>query len=369
VSNNHRVCIVGGGPAGLAAAIVLARANYEVMVVDCAVPPVDKACGEGLMPDSIAALAALGIEIPGGIGFPFRGIRFADSRSSVFADFPNGMARGVRRTVLHDLLIQHANRLGISILWGAKHVRLTEGGVSVNGCFLAMHLVVGADGQKSSIRREAGLDVIRHERRRYGFRRHYRVSPWSCYMELHWGARSQIYITPVATDEICIAVISRDPKLRLEQALHEFPELQTRLKDAEPVSPEMGALSVTRHLRRVQRNGVVLTGDASGAVDAITGEGLCLGFKQALALEKALRSEDIEQYQRFHDALMDRPRAMSSLLLTLDGHLHFQRRTLAGLAAAPEIFKALLAIHVGDLPFGEFRPRRLLRFSKGFLAA
>lgn len=167
LGSHRKVCVVGGGPAGLAAAIALKRENCHVTVVDCAIPPVDKTCGEGLMPDSIAALAELGIEIPAGIGFAFQGIRFADPWSSVFADFPNGIARGLRRTVLHKVLIQHATRLGISILWGAKHVRLREGRVSVDGRLIEAAIVVGADGQNSQIRRQAALDQIRRETRRY----------------------------------------------------------------------------------------------------------------------------------------------------------------------------------------------------------
>jgi len=149
-------------------AIALKRENCHVTVLDCAVPPVAKACGEGLMPDSIAALAELGIEIPTGTGFPFRGIRFADVRSSVFADFPNGIGRSVRRTVLHEVLIQHATRLGVSIFWGAKRVHLTEGRVSVDGRSIQADLVVGADGQNSQIWRQAALNQIKREGRRYG---------------------------------------------------------------------------------------------------------------------------------------------------------------------------------------------------------
>ena len=368
-SSDRKVCVVGGGPVGLAAAIALKREDCDVTVVDCAVPPVAKACGEGLMPDSIAALAELGIEIPADAGFAFRGIRFADACSSVFADFPNGIARGLRRTVLHELLIQHATGLGVSIFWGAKRVRLTEGRVSVDGRSIQADLVVGADGQNSQIRRQASLDHVKREGRRYGFRRHYRIAPWSSYMELHWGPRSQIYTTPVAEDEICVVVISRHPKLRLEHALCNFPELQKRLKGSLPVSPEMGALSISRTLRSVQRGNVVLIGDASGSVDAITGEGMCLGFKQALALAHAIRTGDVREYESQHRALMKRPQRMASLMLTLEHSGQLQRRALAAFAQNPELFESLLAIHVGASSFGELRFWRLLDFGRAFLAA
>ena len=121
------------------------------------------------MPDSLAALGELGIEIPPEVGFPFRGIQFSDRLSSVQADFPSGLARGVRRTVLHNLLIQHAARAGVSIAWDAKHVLLTGQGVSLRGQALTADFVVGADGQNSSIRRQANLDRVRHEKRRFGF--------------------------------------------------------------------------------------------------------------------------------------------------------------------------------------------------------
>jgi flavin-dependent dehydrogenase len=363
------VCVVGGGPAGLAAAIALKGIGCTVVVVDCAVPPIDKACGEGLMPDALLEFKQLGMEIPDGTGFPFRGIRFADRYSSVCAEFPNGLAKGVRRTTLHDLLIQRAMSLGIPMIWNAKHIALTEGGISLGDQFLNADLVIGADGQNSQVRRQADLDEITHEKRRYGFRRHYRIAPWSSYMELHWGPRSQIYVTPIAADEICVAVMSGNSKLRLEQALSDFPELKKHLTGAEALSTEMGALSVSRTLKSVSKKNVALIGDASGSVDAITGEGICVSVKQAHALAASVASGSIRQYQQFHPKLMKRPQQMASLMLMLERSGQLQRRALAGLAQNPAIFRSLLAIHVGVGRFGDLGSRELFGFGRAFLAA
>lgn len=364
-----RAVVVGGGPAGLAAAIALAREGCSVTVADCAKPPIDKSCGEGLMPDSIAALRLLGVELPQELGFAFDGIRFTNGRSSICSHFPNGKGRGVRRIALHELLVRHAEKERVSLVWGAKHVALHERGVLVNGRLAPADFVIGADGQNSRIRAQAGLAGAFRERRRYGFRRHYRVAPWSSCVELHWGPSCQIYITPVAQDEVCVALISRDSGLRLEGALGSFPELRERLGAAAAVSPEMGAVTVSRKLRRVQTQRLALVGDASGSVDAITGQGLCLGFEQALALAAAVRQGRLDTYEAGHGELMRRPQWMGSLLLTLARHDGLQWRALAGLARRPELFQSLVAFHVGAAPFRDFCSWGLVEFGIGFLAA
>jgi menaquinone-9 beta-reductase len=347
------VCVVGGGPAGLAAAIALRREGAKVTVVDCAQPDVDKACGEGLMPDSVAALHTLGVQMPSGCGFGFQGIRFLDARSSVDGRFPNGTGTGVRRTVLHRILVEHAADQGINMVWDAKGVELEDCGVRVRGNLLRAGFVVGADGQNSQIRRSAGLNRVRKELRRYGFRQHFQIEPWSDYIELYWGPRCQVYVTPVGENEVCAAVISRGPRLRLQDALTDFLKLESRLRWVRATSSEMGALSVSRRLRRVYEGKVVLVGDASGSVDAITGEGMCLAFKQAVALAAAMKTGSLEQYQTAHEELGARPHAMASLMLSLEWHYGFQRRVLASLAAHPGVFEALLKVHVGESPFAK----------------
>ena len=362
------ICIVGGGPSGLAAALALTQSGREVTVLDRALPPIDKACGEGLMPDSLAALADLGVTLPQ-MGTAMRGIRFFSDSTMVSSDFPDGLGLGVRRILLHEALVERAEQMKIRMLWGVKNVHTRRGRVSFQGGHVDTDLIVGADGQKSSVREDAGLGRVSSDKRRYGFRKHYGVAPWSPYVEIYWGHRFQIYVTPVAENQVCVALISTDMLLRLDAALKHVPALASRLKDAAVVTPERGSLSVSRKLRRVCSDGYVLLGDASGSVDAITGEGMCLAFKQSAALAAALDAGDLRLYERSHRKIGAKPFQMAALMLLLDGNPTFQRKTLAALAAHPQIFSSLLATHVGNRPLTDVLSWRLLSFGLGLLCA
>src|ERR1700732_4709906 len=107
------IVVVGGGPAGLAKAIAARQPGFAVVVADGARPPIDKPCGEGLMPDARAALARLGIGVPAKESHPFRGIRFVSSGLSVDANFPNGSGIGFCRAVLHPRVEARAGGVGV----------------------------------------------------------------------------------------------------------------------------------------------------------------------------------------------------------------------------------------------------------------
>ncbi len=327
------VFIVGGGPAGLAAAIAARLKGFDVTVADAARPPIDKACGEGLLPSAIGALQQLGIEISDDDAMPFRGIRFISGATTVEASFPSGFGLAIRRTRLHQILIHRAAELGVRLQWGT---RVSE---------VSSHWLIGADGQNSQVRRAAGLDKVIRESRRFGFRRHYRVAPWSDCVEVHWGPRCQMYVTPVGRDEIGVALLSRDPHLRLDPALQDFPTLLQKLKGAVASSTERGAVTVSRKLRSVYRDRTVLIGDASGSVDAITGEGLSLSLHQAVVLADAMVAGDLAKYQIEHRRLARRPMWMADLMLTLDRLPALRRPVLSSMALQPLIFEKLLAMH------------------------
>src|ERR1700686_3821944 len=91
------VFVIGGGPAGLATAIAARRHGLSVVLADGAVPPIDKPCGEGLMPDGVEALHQLGITIPDGEAYPFRGIRFGTVGTQGEAEFPRDTAHAPPR--------------------------------------------------------------------------------------------------------------------------------------------------------------------------------------------------------------------------------------------------------------------------------
>jgi flavin-dependent dehydrogenase len=264
--------------------------------------------------------------------------------------------------------MRRAVQLGVSLIWGAKHVRIAPNGVHLAGQFVASDLIVGADGLNSPLRRQAGLDRIISEKRRYGFRRHYRIAPWSEYVEIHWGKNCQIYVTPIANDEVSVAVLSRDPNLRLENALRDNPNLSSILNGTRPTSVLRGSLTVSRVLKSVSEKNVVLMGDASGSVDAITGEGICVSLKQAQALAQVVDAGDLREYQAQHNLLMRRPRTMSSLLLLLDRSTHFRERVLRSLSECPAIFETLLSIHVGAADFSDLFSWGLLDLGRAFLA-
>ena len=168
-------------------------------------------------------------------------------------------------------------------------------------------------------------------------------------MEIHWGDACQFYITPTGAREVCVVVISGDSHLRLDDALPRFPELAARLDGAPRVTPERGAISATRRLERVTRGHVALIGDASGSVDAITGEGICLLFQQAAALGDALAAGNLASYEARHRQLRKRPARMADLMLLLDRRTGLRRRAVRALAAHPDLFARMLAMHVrGD---------------------
>ena len=170
-ANQSDVIIVGGGPAGLACAIAAVRKGLQVEVVDATSPPIDKACGEGLLPGSLESLSALGFDTKHGLASAesavLRGIRFiGDSASSSHsitaqAAFPANPGRGIRRTLLHSLLLDRASSLGVRFHWeNAVRGIATDNKIAIvqtNSQTIRARYLIGADGLRSRVASLAGL--------------------------------------------------------------------------------------------------------------------------------------------------------------------------------------------------------------------
>jgi len=339
------VFVIGGGPAGIAAAIAARSRGFRVMVADGNRPPIDKACGEGLMPDSIAAASEIGICLSEAQGCRFRGIRFHGDGYSVACDFPSGYGLGFRRTKLHSFLIEQAAQAGVEMLWQTPVAGIGPNEVSLRGRRISTGWVIGADGWGSRVRNWAGLDRFSRNSCRFAYRRHYARKPWTEFMEIYWGDRRQVYVTPVG-DEVCIVVISRTRGALLTDAWAGFPQLEAYLAGTPISSRERGAITATVLLKSVVRGNVALIGDASGSVDAITGEGLCQAFRQAAALADAMAAGNLSQYERLHRSIRRRPTFMADLMLSMDRWPAVRRRTLQVLSAHPRILQTLIAVHI-----------------------
>ena len=367
------VLIVGGGPAGLATAIALRQRGIDCTVVEARPAGIDKACGEGLMPDSRESLAKLGVCLDQRDGHFFQGIRFQNSVHRVDARFPHGAGIGVRRPHLHSLLASRAQEVGARLLWNS-HIQLPGESPAaldpyrtalVNGQPLRFRWLVGADGQASSVRKWAGLDRTRSRSLRFGFRTHYRVDPATFnleFVEVHWGRTGQVYLTPVAPDCVCLVYITRNPHCDRVNILDEFPAIAQRLANAEVVSRQRSAVTASCKLRRVATDSVALIGDASGSADAITGEGLAISFRQALALADSIHSGSLEPYRRAHRKIGKLPHAMGELMLTLDRWPALQVRAIGALARTPILFQELLHAHMGEKSLASVLARRGPRF-------
>ena len=331
--------IAGGGPVGLATAVYAARAGLDVAVAEPRTGAIDKACGEGLMPGAVAALADLGVRPD---GWDLLGIRYLRDQHRAEATFRHGAGRGVRRTVLHAALRQAASDAFVTVLPRAvRQVEQDRHRVLVDD-EPARYLVV-ADGLHSPVRRLLGLDARPSRRvRRFGFRAHVAVSPWTSFVEVHWAADAEAYVTPVASNLVGVAVLTSRPA-HFTDLLDRFPALTRRLAEGlaggEGTHVRGAGPLRQRSRRRVDRR-VLLVGDASGYVDALTGEGIALGLAQGRAAVDAVVAGDPRRYGRAWLQLTWRHNLLTDGLLAASRSRLLRDRIVPSAEAFPAIFDA-----------------------------
>jgi flavin-dependent dehydrogenase len=289
------VIVAGGGPVGLAAAIEARLAGLTVAIIEPRDGVIDKACGEGLMPGAVPLLTRLGVDPA---GMPLRGVSYRSGARRADHLFRTGAGRGVRRTTLHSALAGRAAELGVDRVSGrVESLAHDADGVTANG--LRAGWMLAADGLHSTVRRLTGLErAAPTRRRRYGITRHFALAPWSELIEIHWAPRAEVYVTPLAPDLVGVSLLGA-PRTDFDATIAAIPSLAARLTGLSSSTGLKGAGPFRQRASRPSSGRVLLVGDASGYVDAITGEGLRLGFDQArLAVSHIVDGTDYDSEWR-----------------------------------------------------------------------
>ncbi len=391
------VLIMGAGPAGLTAGIVLAQHGLRTLVCEQRHFPVDKACGEGVMPTGLAHLDQLGIKkhLAAGEAHPFIGIRYHSPGGRIAAAlFAEGSGWGIRRTVLSTALLQRAKELDhLEIRDGtradplertANHVAVKIGDERV-----LTRLLIGADGLNSRVRRWAGLEGRSPPLQRWGARQHFGIAPWSEYVEVYWSDGIEAYLTPCGNQQVGVAFLwdrARYQNVRGGEALFSslvqaFPELQARLDGAFSCDMPRAIGPLYRVATTPVGDGVLLIGDAAGYLDAITGEGISLATAQALSLEKTVvpilrkhngcrvvpSARDLFAYARAYRSIVRPYYQVTRLVLFLSRHPVLAERVIRALRQQPDVFQHMLSANMGLTSPWSLGPVKIARLLQGLL--
>jgi flavin-dependent dehydrogenase len=328
--------VAGGGPAGLATALYGARAGLDVVVVERRRGPIDKACGEGLMPHALRQLHSLGVDAP---GKPFHGITYLDGHRRACAPFRCGPGRGIRRTALHAALLDAATAAGVRIV-NSEVGDVSQDGTSVRACELTARYLAAADGLHSPIRTSLGLARPANGRRRWGIRRHIQIAPWTDYVEVHWAAGAEAYVTPVADDCVGIAMLT-SRRGGFDEHLDQFPALKGRVHGC-PHGPDRAAGPLRQKVASRAYGRVMLVGDAAGYVDALTGEGLGIAFSAAELLVGCVVAGRPEDYDRLWRDMSRRYRLLTAAVLHASAYPPVRSAIVPAATALPKVFTGLV---------------------------
>jgi flavin-dependent dehydrogenase len=328
--------VAGGGPAGLATALYGAKAGLDVVVVERRAGPIDKACGEGLMPHAVAQLNRLGVAAK---GKAFHGISYLDGTRSATAPFRSGAGCGVRRIVLHAALLEAVAKSGVRIVH-AEIGDVSQDGNSVRcGDFRARYLAA-ADGLHSPIRTSLGLALAQDGRRRWGIRRHVQIAPWSDNVEVYWAADAEAYVTPVAEDCVGIAVLT-SRRGGFDDHLGAFPVLKDRVA-WHCHGPDRAAGPLRQKVTSRTAGRVLLVGDAAGYVDALTGEGLGIAFSAAELLVGCVVADRPGDYDRQWRRMSRRYRLLTAAVLHASAIPPIRSRIVPAASRLPRVFTHLV---------------------------
>lgn len=326
------VAVAGGGPAGAALAIELGRRGVRVNLYEKAQHPRLKACGEGLLPHGVAALAG----IAGLPDFPrIRGLRFVAGGASVEADFPDAFGLIVRRDRFDAWLFERA--AATPNVDARMKTPYRDGGE---------RFTVGADGRHSVFHKR--LSAHRPARRRVGLSSH------ACGLdglgdraEVFYHRDGEVYVAPTGGGEALVAALFHQERFRrdgLTHLLKAIPELRERTSRIEWTTPVLAAAPLGLRVPRVVDHNLLLIGDAAGAPDPITGDGIALALASVRPAADAIVSGDLLSYERTRLAMGRTADRLGRVLLAIS---RAEGRAARALLRRPSLVPTFMDVALG----------------------
>lgn len=318
--------MVGGGPAGSATALLLARAGHSVLLLDKARFPRHKACSEYINAGGVAALDELGVlsEVIGAGAHRLTEMRIHSPEGGQFtAQFdragPGRHALGLSRYRLDAILLEAARSAGVTVMERAhaRNVQLQPGAfataeISSGGTVNRFRapLIVGADGHHSCVTRSLGLEQTRRWPRRVGLVAHYReVADNDHGGDMYVISDGYAGLAPLEDGKTNIAVVLPEALVErrpgsieelFEQRLELVPELSRRLDGAVRIGKVRGIGRLGHRVRQPAGDGYLLVGDAAAFLDPFTGDGIYEALRGALlaapVISRALASGDVSEH-------------------------------------------------------------------------
>ncbi len=292
------VLVIGAGPAGSAAALTLARAGARVRLIDRAVFPRSKLCGDTLNPGSLSIVDRLGVgsEVRA-CALPITGMTVTGPGAEVSADYPDGLrGMSLTRRCLDQLLLNAAGDAGACIDTGVGVSEPVLEGDRIVGVRLARQggevlrapVVIAADGRGSRVAARVNLSSYATAPRRWAFGAYFSgVSRMTAHGEMHIRRGVYIGVAPLPGGLTNVSVVlggvgpaeggqygNADQQAIVRRALNADAVLRDRFAAATQISPVtvLGPLAV--NARAAGCPGLLLAGDAAGFVDPMTGDGL-----------------------------------------------------------------------------------------------